>query len=480
MRGKISRVGILWRLIVALTIALCSVLANSNSATALSLGDYFSFSYSVEFSKTQIVGSEVFYATVEVTANCIEDLPWPYSLASEASITGRIIAEQQTSGAKVTLSSEYTVPIKPFPSTKGETTPVSQVIPLQFPQGSQSGTYRVVAELIEAKVKAILIWKTVTEYLPSAQTAGSVTYISSSGGAVGGGGGGISQRGEAPLPGTNDVSGFISTDGTFNETVVAESFDSRCELIINKGTKGLNQEGERLTNITMTKMEDWLAPPGNSSIISVIYDLGPDGATFDPPITLTITYDESLIPEGVAEENLVIAMWDETASEWIMLTDCTVNPETNTIAAPVGHFTAFTVLTYTLPATFVASELSITPTEVAIGEEITITTLISNTGELAGSHKVTLNIDNVVVATKEVTLEGGASEEITFTVAKHAAGTYTVSVNGLSDTFTVKPVGALIPAPPKTINWGLVGGIIVAVVLLSLGSYFLVRKRGEA
>jgi len=33
------------------------------------------------------------------------------------------------------------------------------------------------------------------------------------------------------------------------------------------------------------------------------YDLGPDGATFDPPITLMIMYDPDEIPEGYNEED---------------------------------------------------------------------------------------------------------------------------------------------------------------------------------
>ncbi len=125
MRRKICRLGILWRSIIALTLALCLVLTNSNSAAALSLGDYFSFSYSVEFSKTQIRGSEVFYATVEATANCTEDLPLPYSLTSEAEITGNIIARHQMTGARVTLNSGYTVTITDFPQKAGDITQVS-------------------------------------------------------------------------------------------------------------------------------------------------------------------------------------------------------------------------------------------------------------------------------------------------------------------------------------------------------------------
>ena len=137
-------------------------------------------------------------------------------------------------------------------------------------------------------------------------------------------------------------------------------------------------------------------------------------------------------------------MWDEEAGEWVNLVS-TVDPITNTITAPVGHFTTFTVIAYTRPAAFAASALTISPAEVDIGETVTISVLVANTGDLTGSYEVTLKIDNVAVATEDVTIVGGASQKVTFTTSKDVAGTYTVNVDGLSGTFTVK----VSPVPPK-------------------------------
>ncbi len=260
-----------------------------------------------------------------------------------------------------------------------------------------------------------------------------------------------------PPSGITDVSDYVTAEGVFTETTTAESFDGLAYLTIDEGTIGLTEEGEPLSEISMVEMAEPPPPPEDSNVIGLFYDFGPDRATFDPPITLTFTYDPSLIPEGVAEENLVIAvwLWDEEAGEyrWVNLV-CIVDPEANTITAKVSHFTAFTILAYTRPAVFIASNLSITPAEVDIGEEVTITALITNTGDLTGSYEATLKIDNVVVATKEVTLAGHASQRVTFTTAKDVAGTYTVNVNGQSDTFTVKtaPVPAAFTLSSLTIS----------------------------
>ena len=463
MKGKIFKVGILWPLTIALILALCLVPISSNRAAAQSLGDYFSYSYEAEFSKTQIRGSEVFYATMEAEAACYKSLPLS---VSQVSMTGRIIARHQVTGDEVELNSSYTTTIDPFPSQEGETTQVTKTVPLQFPQGSQSGTYSVVGELIEAKIQA-MISLNVTRYLPSSQQIGSITYVSVNGG--GGGGGGVSGV-PPPAAGHIDVSGSVSTDGTFTKTVVAQSFDGKCELTINEDTRGLTQEGDPLTEITMTEMEDPPAPPVNSNIIGLTYDLGPDGATFNPTITFTITYDESLIPEGIAEENLVVAMWDEAVSKWVELEGSTVDPVTHTITAPVSHFTAFTVMDYVRPAVFTTSSLNISPAEVDIDGGVTISTVVTNTGDLSGSYEVTLKIDDVVVATEDVTLAGGDSQKVTFTTTRDVAGTYTVNVNGLSGAFVVS-------IPSKPMIWQLVGGITAACITIGVFIWLAVRRR---
>ncbi len=244
--------------------------------------------------------------------------------------------------------------------------------------------------------------------------------------------------------GVTYVYDFVTTEGKFTKDVTAESEDGKVELTIDEGTIGQTKKGKRLLKITIVEMEDPPAPPEDSTVIGLVYDFGPGGATFKPLITLTFTYDPDDIPEGVAEENLVIALWDEAAGEWVNLV-ATVDPETNTITAKVSHFTAITVLAYTRPAAFTASALTISPTEVDVGEKVTVSVLVANTGDLTGSYEVTLKINNVEVATEGVTLAGAASQKVTFTTVKDAAGTYAVNIDGLSGTFVVKAP----PVPPK-------------------------------
>ena len=320
-------------------------------------------------------------------------------------------------------------------------------------------------------------------------TAGPVLLAQGYG--YGGGGGG------APA-GTTYVYDAVTSDGEFTEDVTVKSDDRDVELTIDEGTIGLTEDGKRLLKIEVKKMSDPPDPPEESHRIGLAYDLGPDGATFDPPAELTFTYDPDDIPAEVDEENLVLSMWDEEAGEWVDL-ECTVDPATNTITAKVSHFSAFSVIAYTRPAAFEATYLLVFPTQVDTGETVKARVKVTNTGDLAGSYKVTFKIDKEVVATRQVTLDGGASQQVEFSTSKDAAGTYTVSVNGLSGDFTVKAPPAPAPAPAApapaapapaapapaapvppaapAVTWAIIGGIVVGVVVLILLIYFLWWKR---
>jgi hypothetical protein len=252
------------------------------------------------------------------------------------------------------------------------------------------------------------------------------------GGGGGGGGGGGS------TPGYTNVTEYVTSTGRFTKEVIAKSEDDKVELDISKDTIGKNRAGQPLRNITITKKKSPPAPPSQSSFIELAYDIGPDGATFEPPISITLSYDPDEIPAGVAEDNLVIVIWNEEDDIWEEL-PCTVDAAKNTIIASVSHFTYFAILAYTRPASFALSNLSITPAEVNAAERTKVSVLITNNGDLEGTYEVSLELDGTVVRTKEVTLAGDDSDSVSFIITEDAAGEYGVKVGDLTGTFTVNP-----------------------------------------
>jgi len=296
----------------------------------------------------------------------------------------------------------------------------------------------------------------------------------------GGAGGGVSPAGLTFL-GTS-----INSEGWLTEDVTAESFDGLGWLTIKEGTRALYSWGTPLYIITMLKMEDPPPPPASFKIIGPVYDFEPDGATFEPSATLTITYDPALLPEGVSYKCLVIAMWDKATGKWVIL-DSTVN--TNTSTAQISHFTAFAILAGTAPAVFTVTDLAIVPGEVSIRGKVTISTLVNNTGYLSESYEVTLKINDVVVATEKVTLPGLASQKVTFVTAKDVTGTYSVDINGLAGTFKVReappaPSPPPAPAPPPPIpppaepfNWWFIGIPIASCMIIGMVIWLITSRR---
>jgi len=155
----------------------------------------------------------------------------------------------------------------------------------------------------------------------------------------------------------------------------------------------------------------------------------------------------------------------------------------------------FTTLGTAPLAAFTCSTLSISPSEVNAGEAVTVSVLVTNTGNAGGSYEVALKINDVIEATKEITLDAGASQEVTFTTVKNVTGSYLVEVKGLKGSFTVAekaaspiPVPTPAPAPTPTpptpapapasvVNWPVIGSIIGGVIVVGIIIFLLARRK---
>jgi hypothetical protein len=104
----------------------------------------------------------------------------------------------------------------------------------------------------------------------------------------------------------------------------------------------------------------------------------------------------------------------------------------------------------TRPANLELSNLIISPAEAGIGKNVTVSVLVTNTGDLPGSQAVTLKMDDEVKQTQTVTVEGQESQNIVFTVSSDVTGSHTIAINSLSGTFTVKEGTVATSAPEPT------------------------------
>jgi len=168
-------------------------------------------------------------------------------------------------------------------------------------------------------------------------------------------------------------------------------------------------------------------------------------------VTITINYSEDDIPPGINEEDLTIAVWDDTTGQWVKL-DTVVDTVNNTVTIQVTHFSVFTVLAPNpLPASFQISRLSVSPDEVEIGEHIDISVFIVNTGNVSGTYKLELLIGDEVIQVKEVVLGGQESVTVAFNYTPETAGVFPVSINDLTGRFTVNAPPVVEPPEPADI-----------------------------
>jgi len=116
------------------------------------------------------------------------------------------------------------------------------------------------------------------------------------------------------------------------------------------------------------------------------------------------------------------------------------------------------------PASFILSNLVVSPSTVEPDETVTVSVTVMNVGEVEGSYTAELLIDGSKVDEYTVTLDGGFSETVEFTVTEDTEGTYTVSIGELSGSFTVET-----PSPPPAPAEFVLSNLVVSPTTVEIG-----------
>lgn len=129
---------------------------------------------------------------------------------------------------------------------------------------------------------------------------------------------------------------------------------------------------------------------------------------------------------------------------------------------------------------FTISGLVISPAEASTGQTITISATITESNNISGIYEGTLKINGVVEESKSVTVGPNGSEQLTFTVTKNVAGTYSVDLDGLTGSFTVigEPINGSSDSSDSSFpTVPVVVGIVAAVVIVGLLIFYLNKRR---
>lgn len=87
-------------------------------------------------------------------------------------------------------------------------------------------------------------------------------------------------------------------------------------------------------------------------------------------------------------------------------------------------------------AGFLVSQLQAYPVEAAVGDNVTFSIVVANTGGQPGTYTVTLKFDDAVIQTRDVTIDGGGSKKVEFDTMA-AYGEFKVMAGELTAGFRV-------------------------------------------
>jgi thioredoxin 1 len=133
------------------------------------------------------------------------------------------------------------------------------------------------------------------------------------------------------------------TQGRIKTNVELSSADGKVSLSLKEGTIVMDKDGKPLELIHVAIDPTLPLPPEDAYIIEVVYDLKPEGATFDPPFKLTISYDPEELPEGVRESEVYIASYDES-SGWDVWQYKKVDTKNHRVTTQVSYLAKHAIL----------------------------------------------------------------------------------------------------------------------------------------
>ncbi len=131
------------------------------------------------------------------------------------------------------------------------------------------------------------------------------------------------------------------------------------------------------------------------------------------------------------------------------------------------------------PANIVYQSVNLSPSSVTSGGQVTVTVSIENTGDQPASEPVKLFINDQLIETKTVTVEGKTTVSVDFTYTSSSAGSYTVKAGSSSKTLTVtgaesepEPEAEAAPGFP----WWI---ILILIIILALVLYLYKREKDK-
>jgi len=134
----------------------------------------------------------------------------------------------------------------------------------------------------------------------------------------------------------------IDSQGKLESNTLAASADSEISLSIDSGTTILDSDKKPLQTIEAVIDPNPPPLPEGTDYIGPVYDLRPQGASFNPPLKLTLSYDPAQLPQGLKENDVYIACYED--GNWEVMRYKQVDTQRHIVTTQIEHFSKYAVL----------------------------------------------------------------------------------------------------------------------------------------
>jgi hypothetical protein len=187
------------------------------------------------------------------------------------------------------------------------------------------------------------------------------------------------------------------------------------------------------------------APPVDAVPVSSVFYLSPQGASFDPSITFVFKYNPDLIPDGLSEENLRIARWDEPKEQWVFLS-CLIDANDDIISTQVESLMIYAIFAMSSPASVSVTDVSLQSNTISPGEIAVVQASVFNAGDMEGSLVIVLNVDGSTRDTKSINIGGKQAMVAQFSISGLVPGVHKIEIGGI-----IREVTVLSPQEPPVV-----------------------------
>lgn len=134
----------------------------------------------------------------------------------------------------------------------------------------------------------------------------------------------------------------VDSQGRLETKAEISSDDGRISLSLEEGTIVPDKKGRLLKAIEVAIDSNPPPTPDNAYIVGEVYEFRPEGASFNPQIELTLSYDPEELLEGLTEEDVYIASYQN--NKWEGFPNDNVDTKTHRVTTQMERFARVAIL----------------------------------------------------------------------------------------------------------------------------------------